>query len=96
MVDAPLPTLTIPLNAGDALSFDFDAPYQQTYETLYFGDMVNYLSLLAAWSHSSADDQARILTRLLDVRARAAAGQRPAPLPTLPLTEAQRLWAEQP
>jgi hypothetical protein len=92
-VDTPLPTLTIPLNAGDALAFDFDAPYQQTYEMLFFGDMVDYRTLPADWARYSPADQARLLTRLLWVREQGTRDTRPAALPPLPLDEALRRWA---
>lgn len=68
-IDEKLPTLTIPLNADDRIMFDFDAPYQQTFETLFFGDEVDYAQLPTEWDSYSKSDQARILSRLLAVRA---------------------------
>jgi hypothetical protein len=92
-VDEKLPTLDIPLNAGDILSFDFDAPYQQTYEGLFFGDEVDYSVLPPAWERYSPDDQARILLRLLTIRDKGIDAQRsPEAIDTLPLAEAQQRW----
>jgi hypothetical protein len=92
-VDEKLPTLTIPLNAEDVIQFDFDTPYQQTYEGLFFGDEVDYSILPQAWERYSADDQARILSRLLVLRNDGAVTQRP-PLSIKPLSlaEAQQRW----
>jgi hypothetical protein len=56
------------LNASDVLRFDFDAPCQQTYERLFFGDTMDYAVLPLAWERYSADDQVRILSRLLAIR----------------------------
>jgi len=67
-VDDPLPTLTIPLNAGDSIDFNFDAPYQQTFTGLFFGDEVDYAQLPTAWGSYSSTDKARILSRLLSLR----------------------------
>ncbi len=92
-VDDRLPALSLPLTGSDRLRFDFDAPYQQTYETLFFGDAVDYTILPQAWEFYSADDQARILSRLLAIR---AAGDTlegpPGPIDTLPLPEALHNW----
>lgn len=90
-VDEPLPTLTIPLNAGDTLRFDFDAPYQQTYEGLFFGDNVDYAELPIAWTRYSPDDQAQILSRLLDIRD-GTNDTPPRPIQPLSLTDALQKW----
>jgi hypothetical protein len=92
-VDEPLPTLNIPLNAEDVIQFDFDAPYQQTYEGLFFGDEIDYATLPQMWEHYSTDDQARILSRLLALRNGGAVTQRPPiSIKPLSLTEAQQRW----
>jgi hypothetical protein len=92
-VDEKLPTLTIPLNVDDVIQFDFDAPYQQTYERLFFGDEVDYDTLPQMWEHYSTDDQAKILSRLLALRNGGAVTQHP-PLSIKPLSlvEAQQHW----
>jgi hypothetical protein len=92
-VDQTLPTLRIPLNAGDVLDFDFDAPYQQTYEGLFFGDDLDYTQLPPAWERYRADDQARILTRLLTIRQQGtAASYPPEQIEPLPLDKARQRW----
>ncbi len=90
VVDAKLPTVEIPLNSGDVLRFDFDAPYQQTYEALFFGDTVDYADLPLAWGNYSEDDQARILSRLLVLRD--AVPEKPQPIEVLSLQEAEKKW----
>jgi len=67
-VDEKLPTLEIPLTGKNVLQFDFDAPYQRTYESLFFGDGVDYQQLPTAWENYQPEDQARILSRLLTLR----------------------------
>jgi len=92
-VDEPLPTLAIPLNDGDALHVNFDAPYQQTYQALYFGDGVDYSYLPPAWERYSPDDQRRILSRLLFIReAGAAEDTPPQPITPLDLDSALEQW----
>jgi hypothetical protein len=44
-VDESIPTLDIPLNAEDVLTFDFDAPYQETFEKTRFGKKIDYAEL---------------------------------------------------
>ncbi|NDJ53556.1 MAG: DUF4058 family protein [Chloroflexi bacterium] len=90
-VDEALPTVPIPLNDGDQLDFDFDKPYQQTYEALFFGDEVDYSELPPGWDDYSPVDQARILSRLLVVRDGKTG--RPGPIDRLPLQEAWKQWA---
>ena len=95
-MDARLPTVDIPLNAGDLLHFDFDAPYQQTYAALFFGDDVDYRKLPTDWDKYHADDHAKMLTRLLAIRDAAAnLGDAPAPLEPLALTVAMERWHQQ-
>ncbi|MEO0565431.1 MAG: DUF4058 family protein, partial [Chloroflexota bacterium] len=92
-LDQKLPTLQIPLNAGDVLDFDFDAPYQQTYEGLFFGDDLDYSQLPPAWERYRADDQARILTRLLNIRQHGTtAAYPPEQVELLTLADARQDW----
>lgn len=67
-VDETLPMLKIPLNGDDVIDFDFDTPYQQTFDGLFFGDAVDYANLPQAFERYSVTDQARILSRLLALR----------------------------
>jgi hypothetical protein len=56
-VDDPIPVVTIPLNAGDKLDFDFNAPYQKTYEEMLYGlQPVDYSSLPLRFDSYSRDD----------------------------------------
>lgn len=42
-VDEPIPTVDLPLAGSDKLTFDFDAPYQQTFASLsYFRNRADY------------------------------------------------------
>lgn len=92
-VDQKLPTVDIPLNAGDTIRFNFDAPYQQTYENLFFGDAVDYARLPLHWDSYSQDDQARILSRLLSIRSIGNALEKsPQTIPTRSLNEALSQW----
>lgn len=92
-VDQPLPTLPIPLNGGDVLHFDFDAPYQQTYTGLFFGDDVDYSERPVEWARFRGDDQARILSRLLALRHGEVSGAYPPPeVSLLSLAAANRRW----
>ena len=94
-IDEKLPTVDIPLNGADVIAFDFDAPYQQTFESLFFTDEVDYTALPVEWARYSTDDQARILTRLLALRD-AGAGSPPTPLEPLPLADALQRWSGSP
>lgn len=92
-VDEQLPKIPIPLNTDDVLDFDFDAPYQQTYEALFFGDQVDYGALPPAWERYNESDQARILTRLLALRDTSEKGENPPQkLEPLPLADALGRW----
>ena len=95
-VDERLPLVDIPLNAGDLLRFDFDAPYQQTYEALFFGDAIDYGKLPSDWETYHDDDQAKMLTRLLAIRDAAPnLDDTPALLEPLILTVAMERWQQQ-
>ncbi|MBL8132993.1 MAG: DUF4058 family protein [Anaerolineae bacterium] len=99
VVDQPIPTVTIPLNAGDRLVFDFDAAYQKTYTEMAYGlEMVDYTLLPDSFERYNTLDQARIVARLTAIRAAMESG---ADLETadimpagLTLEEALRLAAD--
>jgi hypothetical protein len=87
-VDEPMPTMKVPLNADDVLTFDFDAPYQRTYEELLYGlELVDYSQLPLNFDRYSPEDRARIAARMLAVVRAARAGislENSAPLPVEP------------
>jgi uncharacterized protein DUF4058 len=67
-VDDPIPTVEIPLNGEDVLTFDFNAPYQRTFEELFYGiERVDYGQLPLNFDRYSPDDQVRVLARMLAV-----------------------------
>ncbi len=67
-VDDPIPTAEIPLNGDDVLTFDFDAPYQKTFEELFYGlELVDYSQLPLNMDRYSPGDQVRILARMLAI-----------------------------
>lgn len=66
-VDAPIPTMTIPLNAGDSLNFDFGAVYQKTLADSFYGDSVDYAQLPLNFDRYSTADKARIAARMVAV-----------------------------
>jgi hypothetical protein len=73
-VDDPIPTMTIPLNAGDALPFDFGTPYHKTFVEMFYGDKVDYAQLPDAFDFYNPDDQTRIVQRMLAVLKAAQTG----------------------
>ncbi len=92
-VDAPIPTVTIPLSGADALPFDFGLPYRKTYEeTLYGFQLVDYGELPRHFDRYRAADQRRIALRMLATVEAAAAGRDletgPFPVRDLTLEEA--------
>ncbi len=92
-VDAPIPTLTIPLNDDDLLTFDFGPPYHRTLaEALYGLEVVDYGQLPVHFERYHARDQARIANRILAVLRASQAGTDletgPFPAPSLPLEDA--------
>jgi len=92
-VDTSIPTVTIPLSGADQFDFDFNAPYQKTYEEMLYGQIqVKYDELPVNFERYSRADQARILTRLLWVRDGQGAERVPAPLPPLSYEEAHQRW----
>ncbi len=67
-VDAPIPTLTIPLRGQDSLTFDFGLPYHKTIEGALYGlELVDYRELPLNFNRYDPADQARIAMRMLAV-----------------------------
>ncbi|MCB0061616.1 MAG: DUF4058 family protein [Caldilineaceae bacterium] len=67
-VDAPIPTVPIPLNGTDLLRFDFGVPYRKTFEEELYGlEFVNYRELPQRLQRYSEEDQTRIAARMLAV-----------------------------
>lgn len=66
-VDDLIPEMKILLNAGDVLEFDFNLPYQRTFEEMRYGRRVDYSQQPLNFELYSSDDQARILWRMLAV-----------------------------
>jgi hypothetical protein len=74
-VDEPIPTLTIPLNADDELTFDFGKPYHKTLEDALYGlELVDYSQLPVNFERYRESDQMRITNRMLAVVEAAKAG----------------------
>lgn len=98
-VDEPIPTIDIPLNAGDILRFDFDAAYQKTLEeTLFAYENVDYRRLPVNFDRYSPSDRARIVSRMLAVLEAARRGNNlerpPQPIETIPLEEGLKRLGE--
>lgn len=90
-VDETIPTMTIPLSGDDRLDFDFDAPYQMTFEGMLYGNEVDYAQLPLKFENYSRADQTRIVNRMLAViEASQTGAQLDAilPAPTHPLNVA--------
>ena len=89
-VDTPIPQVTIPLRAGDSLTFDFGAAYDKTFEEALYGlELVDYSQLPLNFDRYSPDDQLRILRRMLAVLQAAKQGvdlDKNAPLPVEAMT----------
>ncbi|MFZ4658870.1 MAG: DUF4058 family protein [Caldilineaceae bacterium] len=69
-VDAPIPTVPIPLNGDDLLRFDFGSPYRKTFEEELYGlEFVDYRALPQRFQRYQIADQARIAARMLAVLA---------------------------
>lgn len=92
-VDAPIPTVTLPLSGDDRIDFDFGLPYQRTFAEMFLGDEVDYAQLPPRFDSYRPDDQARIANRMIAVIEAARAGQSldGAPLPT-PDCRSMRRW----
>ena len=91
-VDARIPTMTIPLNAGDSIPFDFGIPYQTLFERAFYGDQIDYSQLPLNFDRYSPADQQRIANRMIAVLRAQQQGrdleQAPLPAENLPLDEA--------
>lgn len=92
-VDTPIPVVAMPLNAGDVLAFDFDAPYQKTFVELFYGlELVDYGQLPLNFRRYRERDQARIATRMLAVieaaNQQVELEQGPFPVHDMPLKKA--------
>jgi hypothetical protein len=74
-VDEPIPSMPIPLNADDVLTFDFDPPYQRTFYEMFYGNRVDYAQLPPAFERYSLEDRARIVNRMLTIAEMVRAGQ---------------------
>ncbi len=88
-VDASIPTVDIPLNAGDVLDFDFGAPYVKMFEEMLYGaEFVDYSQFPVRFDRYSSDDQARIATRMRAVleAARNGVDLRTGPFPVKPIS----------
>jgi Protein of unknown function (DUF4058) len=98
-VDDPLPTLPIPLSAGERLTFDFGPAYRKTFEEMLYGlESVDYRDLPLHFDRYHAFDQARIYNRLIAVLTAAQAGQllegEPLPVESLPLEDARQQFEQ--
>jgi Protein of unknown function (DUF4058) len=90
-VDEHIPTVKIPLNAGDSLEFDFGLPYREMFERGFYGYKMDFTQLPLNFERYSADDQTRIARRMVAVL---EAAQNGLDLETGPfLVEAMRLEA---
>ncbi len=94
-VDQALPTVPIPLQGDDLIPIDFNAPYQRTFEGLWYGlntdYPVDYAQFPVGWEHYTPADQARIAARMLaviEVVGRGESLDGPPPTETLTLEEA--------
>ncbi|MEO8610013.1 MAG: DUF4058 family protein [Chloroflexota bacterium] len=76
-VDEPIPVMTIPLNDGDYIEFDFGDAYRKTYEEMLYGteEWGDYAQLPLNFDRYSPADQARIVNRMLAVLNAAQSGQ---------------------
>jgi hypothetical protein len=83
-VDEPVPTMNIPLNGDDVLTFDFNAPYQRMFEEVFYGDDLDYSQLPEHFERYNLADRQRIANRMLATLRAAQAGlnlETGAPLP---------------
>lgn len=83
-VDDPIPTVSIPLNAGDVLEFDFNRAYQKTFEEMVYGELeVDYSKFPENFGLYSESDQLRIAARMLAVLEAARRGENLEQAPTV-------------
>lgn len=98
-VDEQIPEVTIPLSGDDALIFDFDTPYQQTFEQGFFGDDVDYSHLPLSFDRYSPSDQLTIVRRMLTIKAHTSQDLEQAPFllqfPEITLEDALKQLKEQ-
>lgn len=66
-VDQVIPTVDIPLNGDDMLTFDFDMAYRKTFEEALFGYDMDYRQLPLNFQRYSLIDQQRIAARMMTV-----------------------------
>jgi hypothetical protein len=87
-VDVAIPTVNIPLNAGDIVTVDFDAPYQQMFERVFYGYNLDYHKFPMNFERYSEADQTRIARRMLAVleAARGGVNLESAPFPVKDVT----------
>lgn len=68
-VDDPIPIIQIPLSGDEALSFDFGAVYQETFDSRYFRSRVDYAQEPERFESYSQADRERIRARMAAVMA---------------------------
>lgn len=74
-VDAPLPTLLIPLEGEDSVQLDFGVVYHQTFHSLpIYSLQVDYAELPAYFESYHPEDQTRIKRRMEAIQQAAAEG----------------------
>jgi len=66
-VEEAIPTVEIPLSAGDKVLFDFDSAYQKTFQEGLYGYSMDYAQLPLNFERYHPDDQARIAARMVAV-----------------------------
>lgn len=96
-VDAAIPAIPIPLNAGDVLTADLGSAYNKTYSELLLGlQHVDYSQLPAQFDRYSLADQRRSLNRMIAIieAAQRADNLEHTPIEpaNLPLEEAMRRY----
>jgi hypothetical protein len=64
-VDESIPTVALPLSADDQLAFDFGRPYLRMFEQGLYGYNLDYATLPTRFDRYSAEDQRRIVLRML-------------------------------
>jgi len=87
-VDVPLPSVLIPLNANDILTFDFGIAYHRTLAEEFFAyERVDYTQFPVNFDRYSKDDQERIAARMIAVLEAAKQGidLETGPFPTQPI-----------
>lgn len=80
-VDSPIPAVTIPLLDDDVIDFDFNVPYQKTFEEMLFGNEVDYGQFPLNFDRYNEADKTRIALRMLAVLQAVQSGQSPENIP---------------